>query len=66
MLTPAMATQRDDWSDIENRHVQYSSMMLDIEKTSVIEEGKEFVMLETGETLIVDKAVATAAAAVEK
>lgn len=60
MIDPAVATQRDDYSDIEKRPVTYSGAMLDVKKKDYLEKGKEFVVLETGETVIVDSAVAKA------
>ena len=62
MINPAVATQRDDYSDIEKRPVTYSGMMLDVVKKDYLEKGKEFVVLETGETVIVDSAAVAAAA----
>ena len=66
MISPAVATQRDDYSDIEKRNVSYSHMMLDVAKKDYLPPGKEFVVLETGETLIVDSAAVAAAAAASK
>lgn len=66
MINPAVATQRDDYSDIEKRPVTYSGMMLDVEKKDYLEKGKEFIVLETGETVIVDSAAVAAAAAASK
>ena len=41
LLTPLTVTQREDYSDIEKRNINYSHVMLDLDKTAFYKRQKE-------------------------
>ena len=41
LLTPLTVTQREDYSDIEKRNINYSHLMLDLDKTAFYKRQKE-------------------------
>jgi hypothetical protein len=45
LITPLTVTQRPDYSDIENQYLDFSKMLLDLDKTELFKKRREFIQM---------------------